>query len=85
MYTLPSNVRSAQELNFDNAICPFKNPLGIKGMMIPAKNSPSTLGFRCKKWAQGQMGDKNANWRKGRGLGHGMVSKKYKVKSTREI
>jgi hypothetical protein len=40
------------------------------------------MSFRCKKYGGGISGDKNARWRKGRGLNHGMRSLKLVVAKT---
>lgn len=53
IYILPQNCNRAQELEFPNALNPLKNPLGIKGFLIPSKGMNSTLGFKCKKYGNG--------------------------------
>lgn len=78
-YSLPEGVSSVEQLNFSSAVPILKKSL-MSGFPIPVKGSSPVLGFKAKKWGQGMMGDKNALWRRGRGLAHGKVSSKFKAK-----
>lgn len=65
---------------------------GAEGMMpVPIRSvqwahvtlqKDGTYGYKVKKWGNGQMGDKNAKWRKGRGLARGMRPLKFIVAKT---
>lgn len=83
LYILPEGVNSANQLTFPNPV-EIKSVVVMKGFLIPAKGMNPVLGWKAKKWAQGNMGDKKAHWRKGLGLGHGMVSTRLKAKTAKE-
>lgn len=58
---------------------PWKpRPFGVQGV----RQKDGSMGYRVKKWGNGAVGDHNARWRKGRGLSHGMRSKKFIVGKT---
>lgn len=77
LYQLPVGVTCAQDLVFSCPIKTSKNPARMRGMLIPGgPGQPGVLGFRGKKWGSGTNGDKNARWRKNRGLNKGQRSLK---------
>jgi hypothetical protein len=84
-YTLPAGHTNANKLDFSRAAQPVKNPLkAVQGLLRPmGPGDPWVImSFRCKKYGGGISGDKNARWRKGRGLSHGMRSLKLVVAKT---
>ena len=53
IYTFPNGITNANQLDFTGAISPLKNPSGVIGRLMFAKNSTPHMGYKVKKWGNG--------------------------------